>query len=239
LKGRLVRERLAKPKKRNRQTLSPHEMARVFSAPEFLSLRHSADGPTNARFWLPLLCLFHGTRANEIAGLRAADVQEENEIPFLDLCETDEHRLKTDSSKRKVPLHKQLISLGFLGFAETRRRDDPQGYLFAGLKRNKNGSRADSVCKWWQRFVTSNLGVAPTDGPNGARGIHSFRHSWAMTARAAGLDESIRKRLGGWAQTDTAGDYGWSNELPLLKQEIDKIEFPSVDFSATSQSSDS
>ncbi|MCF7786384.1 MAG: site-specific integrase [Prosthecobacter sp.] len=238
LKRRLVRERLAKPKKRSRQTLTPDEMALLFSTAEFSSLRQSTDGLMNARFWLPLLCLFHGTRANEIAGLRAADVQGENEIPFLDLCETDEHRLKTDSSKRKVPLHKQLISLGFLEFAETRRRDDPQGYLFAGLKRNKNGSRADSVCKWWQRLVTSNLGAAANDGPNGARGIHSFRHSWAMAARAAGLDESIRKRLGGWAQTDTAGDYGWSNELPLLKQEIDKIEFPSVDFFAISQSTD-
>jgi hypothetical protein len=59
-----------------------------------------------------------------------------------------------------------------------------------------------------------------------------------MAARAAGLDESIRKRLGGWAQTDSAGDYGWSNELPLLKKEIDKIEFLSVDFSTISQSND-
>lgn len=232
LKGRLVRERLAKPKKRNRQTLTPDEMARLFSTAEFSSLRQSTDSPMNARFWLPLLCLFHGTRANEIAGLRVIDVREENGVPFMDLRETDEHRLKTDSSKRKVPLHKQLIGLGFLEFAEARRRDDAQGYLFAGLKRNRNGSRADGVCKWWQRFVTSTLGAAPADGPNGARGIHSFRHSWAMAARAAGLDESIRKRLGGWAQSDTAGDYGWSNELPLLKKEIDRIEFPSLDFSA-------
>lgn len=229
LKGRLVRERLAKPKKRNRQTLTADEMGRLFSSAEFSSLRQSTDGPMNARFWLPLLCLFHGTRANEIARLRVADIQEMNGVRFMDLCE---HLQKTESSKRKLPLHKQLFSLGFLDFVEARRRDDPQGYLFAGLKQNKNGSRADAICKWWQRFVTNTLGAATADGPNGARGIHSFRHSWARAARTAGLDESIRKRLGGWAQTEAADGYGWYDALPLLKRENDKVEFPGVDFTA-------
>ncbi len=232
LKGRLVHERLAKPKKRNRQTLTPDEMTRLFSTVEFSSLRQSTDGPMNARFWLPLLCLFHGTRANEIAGLRVADVREENGVLFMDLCETDEHRQKTESSKRKVPLHQQLFSLGFLEFVEARRRDDPHGYLFAGLKRNRNGSRADGVCKWWQRFVTSTLGATSNNGPNGARGIHSLRHSWVGAARFASIADTTIKRLGGWIQDDVWTDYGWYSALPLLKRENDKIEFPSLNFSA-------
>ena len=150
----------------------------------------------------------------------------------MDLHETDEHRLKTDSSTRKVPLHRQLVSLGFLEFVENRRRDDPQGYLFTGLNRNKNGSRADSICKWWQRFVVSKLGPPHGDGPTGARGIHSFRHSWTHAARSAGLDATVRTHLGGWSQKDVAATYGWSGSLSLLKTEIDKIEFPGVDFYA-------
>ena len=238
LKGQLIRERLEKPKKQNRQTLTSDEMARVFSSPEFLAQRHGERGTLEARFWVPLLCLFHGTRANEVAGMRVADVMEDNGIPFLDLRETDEHRLKTETSVRKVPLHKQLISLGFLEFVARRRERDTDGYLFSGLTRNRNGSMADGVCKWWQRFVTGILGSITAGGPTGPRGIHSLRHSWKKAARAAGLAESISKHIGGWSQTDTAGCYGWDDALLMLKEAIDKIEFTNVDFSTISQSKD-
>ncbi len=74
LKGRLVRERMAKPKKRDRQPLSSDEMERVFSSPEFLKQKQGGRGAVEARYWVPLLCLFHGTRANEVAGMASSPV---------------------------------------------------------------------------------------------------------------------------------------------------------------------
>ncbi|MEI6715154.1 MAG: site-specific integrase [Verrucomicrobiota bacterium] len=228
--GRLISERLPKHFKKKRQPLSPDEMIRVFSSPEFIA--HKEQGEDEARFWLPLLCLFHGARADEVAGLRVPDVRNIEDIICLDFHETEERRLKNDHSVRIVPVHKQLIAFKFLDFVKRRREEDADGYLFTKLNQNKNGKRADSVCKWWQRFVTRLLGPAPSDATTGARGIHSLRHSWATAARSAGIDESIRKQLGGWSQDDAAGEYGQSSDaLPLLKREIDKIEFPKVDFS--------
>jgi hypothetical protein len=58
------------------------------------------------------------------------------------------------------------------------------------------------------------------------------REVWAAAARAAGLDDSTRKRIGGSSQADAADGYGWNGALPMLKTAIDKIEFPKVDFSA-------
>lgn len=232
LKGRLVRDRMKKPKKRDRQTLLPDEMAKVFSSSDFLAQKQGGRATPEARYWVPLLCLFHGTRANEVAGMRVADVMETDAIPFLNLCETEEHRLKNSNSERRVPLHRALVDLGFLEFVARRREQEPGGHLFPGLNRNKNGSMADGVCKWWQRHVTRILGPAPADGPTGARGIHSLRHSWVAAARSAGLDDSTRKRLGGWSQADAADGYGWNGALPMLKAAIDKIEFPKVDFSS-------
>jgi integrase len=164
--------------------------------------------------------------------MRVSDVMETDGIPFLNLCETEEHRLKNQNSERRVPLHHALVDLGFLEFVARRREQEPDGNLFPGLSRNRNGSMADGVCKWWARHVEKTLGPAPADGPTGARGIHSLRHSWVAAARSAGLDDSTRKRLGGWSQTDAADGYGWDGALPMLKTAIDKIEFPKVDLSA-------
>lgn len=230
--GRSIRERIPKVQRRHRQTMSPEEMTKAFSSPDFLAQRTGTKGTLEARFWLPLLCLFHGTRANEVAGMLISDVKETNGIAFLNLRESEGHRLKTETSARAVPLHRVLLELGFLEFVSTRRERDPNGYLFAGLKRNKNGSMADGVCKWWARQMTGILGASPDDGPTGARGIHSLRHSWVAAARVAVIAESTWKRLGGWSLPDASDNYGLSDALPMLKTAIDKIEFPKLDFSA-------
>ena len=228
LKGRLIRERLPKVVRRERKTLTPEEMTRVFSLPDFLKQK---DGKRPARFWVPLLCVFHGTRANEVAAMRVVDVKEEAKISFLNLRETDGHRLKTASSTRLVPLHQRVIDMGFLEFVAKRREEDPEGYLFPGLSRNDNGSMADGVCKWWARLVKATLGVSTSGGASGARGMHSLRHSWTTAARSAGLSKSTYKRLGGWSQPDASEHYGSRlDELPMLKAEIDKIKFPGVKF---------
>jgi len=230
LENKLIREGMPRLIKRDRQMLTPDEMTMVFASPDFIAQRSGGRGKLEARFWLPLLCLFHGTRANEVAGMRVADVEQTDGIAFLNLRETDEHRLKTATSTRRVPVHGKLIELGFLSFVARRREQEPDGPLFTGLARNNNGSMADGVCKWWQRLVTGILGAAPANAAIGARGIHSLRHSWVAAARAAGLDDSTRKRLGGWSQADASEGYGWSGALPMLKKAIDKIEYPGVDF---------
>ena len=232
LVGRSIRERIPKVVRRHRQTMTPDEMTKAFSSPDFLSQRVGTKGTLEARFWLPLLCLFHGTRANEVAGMLLSDVKEINGIAFLNLRASEGHRLKTDTSARAVPLHRLLLELGFLEFVSQRRQSDPNGHLFKGLNRNKNGSMADGVCKWWARQMTNILGASPDDGPTGARGIHSLRHSWVAAARVANVAESDWKRLGGWFLPDAADNYGGHDILPFLKTAIDKIEFPKVDFSA-------
>ena len=232
LVGRSIRERIPKIVRRHRQTMTPDEMTKVFSSPDFITQRSGKPGTLEARYWLPLLCLFHGTRANEVAGMRVADVKEIDEIPFLNLCEREGHRLKNSNSERRVPLHLALGELGFLGFVARRREQEPDGYLFPGLNRNKNGSMADAVGKWWSNHVESIFGEAPADGPTGARGIHSLRHSWVAAARVANVPESTWKRLGGWSLPDAADNYGGHDALSHHKAAIDMIKFPKVDFSA-------
>ncbi|MEO5715479.1 MAG: site-specific integrase [Luteolibacter sp.] len=230
LRGKLVREKLPRTVSKDRDVLTTDEMNKVFSSDDYLRQRLDSKGPGQARFWVPLICLLQGTRSNEVAGMLVTDVESVDGIAFLNLRETTEHRLKNQNSVRRVPLHQQLMDIGFLEFVEERRKHAPDGQLFTGLIRNRNGSMSDAVGKWWQRLMRELCGEPSPDAVTGARGLHSLRHSWVTAARAAGVDESIRKRLGGWAQGNAAGDYGWAGALPMLKTAIDKIEFSGVRF---------
>ncbi|CAA2143111.1 hypothetical protein [Hyphomicrobium sp. ghe19] len=107
------------------------------------------DKPDRAwRFWLPLIMLFSGARPNEIAQLHVKDVQRTpTGTWFLDLADEageDGKSLKTISSRRRVPLHPELIRFGFLDFVKVRKSSMAEHgpRLFHELKANKYGNLA-------------------------------------------------------------------------------------------------
>jgi integrase len=64
--------------------------------------RRSAPGTEitrDARFWIPLLCAFEGTRLEEVADLRRKDVKNEAGVWQLEIT-TEHRRLKNHSAKR-------------------------------------------------------------------------------------------------------------------------------------------
>ncbi|MEN3033287.1 hypothetical protein, partial [Chromobacterium amazonense] len=76
---------------------------------------------TGAR-WAALLGLYTGARAGEVGQLFTLDVKEEEGIPCIRFTdEGEDQRLKTDVSNRVVPLHPDLIKLGFLDYVAERR----------------------------------------------------------------------------------------------------------------------
>jgi DNA invertase Pin-like site-specific DNA recombinase len=68
----------------------------------------------DARFWLPLLALFHGCRLEEFADLYRRDIDNSNGITFVRLTDEEGRRLKNNNATRNVPLHPELVRLGFL-----------------------------------------------------------------------------------------------------------------------------
>ena len=53
-------------------------------------------------------------RTNEMCQLRLSDIKKVNNIWFLHIEDSEEIRVKTESAIRKVPVHPQLIDLGFI-----------------------------------------------------------------------------------------------------------------------------
>jgi hypothetical protein len=101
---------------------SGDELRKLFASPiwtgsnPFFRSRPGDKIIRDALFWLPLLGLFHGNRLEEFAQLRREDVRQEAGVPYIRISDEDGRQLKNEQSRRDVPLHPELIRLGFLDY---------------------------------------------------------------------------------------------------------------------------
>jgi hypothetical protein len=75
-----------------------------------------------------------------------------------------------------------------------------------------------------------------TDLPNqtGAKSLHSFRHTFERILRDKGVEDSMQYALGGWVDKEPRNasfEYGDGYGIKALKEAIDRVEHPGVDFS--------
>lgn len=214
-----------------REPFSPAQLKAIFSAPLYAGCQNDAAGyakpgplrPRRARFWVPLLSLFHGMRLNELCQLRVGDVVERDGMPVVLVRSADaSQRVKSKAGTRIVPLHPEAVACGFLDFvADARRRGDER--LFPELKQDARGYFSDAFQKWFARFLDG-LGVTQ-------RGVsfHSFRHGWADRLREAGVPEDRRRALGGWADTGVDAGYGRGFPTKMLAGDIAKVDYLGLD----------
>jgi hypothetical protein len=75
------------------------------------------DANRHERYWLPLLGIYTGARVNELAQLSLVDIVEEQSIPSINITAAGDDngkRIKSESARRTIPLHKDLLTLGFI-----------------------------------------------------------------------------------------------------------------------------
>lgn len=72
--------------------------------------------------WIIYLGIYTGARRGELIQLRKEDVKYDSDTKRYYLLITDSHEsqnLKTENSKRKIPLHNKLLKAGFIDYLET------------------------------------------------------------------------------------------------------------------------
>jgi integrase len=186
------------------------------------------------RFWLPLLCLFLGMRPNEVCQLCKGDVVTTTSgIPFINVTASDldaddksqsSKTLKTASSRRKIPIHPELISLGFLKFVAS--REGSNAPLFS-LKPDKYGNLARYPLK---RFNETFLPEAIELGSR--QSFYSFRHSFRDALRRSNAPPEILRAFGGWSDGTPVSDaYGDKYDPDHTYQHMQKVTYPGLDLS--------
>lgn len=145
--------RKAKRKRDLRANWTKEEVRRILSAPIWsgsasLDDRLSAGDEIfhDAWYYLPIMLPLYGGRSSELAGLRLADVYEHDVIPYMQIDYTEDRDLKNVQSIRKLPIHPELIRLGFIDYVRAM-RDLGHTYLFPEMKAPKATSFADTFRK--------------------------------------------------------------------------------------------
>ncbi len=178
-----------------------------------------------SRFWIPLLGVFTGARIEEIAQLRLADIQSHNDICYISINKEDGKKLKTKSSKRNIPVHNELIRIGFIKYVEECKKKGDK-YLFADLADRKDGKRGRNASNWFRRCING-LGIK-----NPQLCFHSLRHNFRDACENSGVIEMYSKRLMGHASQGTHGGYGTGSYIETLQEEgIKKIRYAGLDLS--------
>lgn len=176
-----------------------------------------------AAVWLPLLAIYAGARLEELGQLTPGDVQEHPEFGwYIEI--TDRHdgqHLKTESSRRRVPVHSELINAGFLRYRAAMLAA-ASVRLFPELKPDKHGIVTASWSKWWGRYARGTIGISDT-----SKVFHSFRHLFKDTCRDAGILEEVHDALTGHKRGGIGRHYG-GGQYPLgpLFDAMKKFTFP-------------
>lgn len=185
------------------------------------------------RHWFPLICMFTGARAGEVAQLRAEDVYQEYGVWVINIAEDEKTNQRTKSRKsRVVAVHSKLIELGFLEFCQKqtlRAAGDNCPFLFPELVVPSNMQFGDRPARWFRDYLVS-IGIK-TEGDG--LGAHSFRHTMADELRKADYtDEEIGARVLGHSNKSVTSGYGLLREgtAAKLKEIINSAKFKGVDF---------
>lgn len=209
---------VGKVKEKKRLPYSVDDLNLIFRFPLFTEGARPRGGAGEAAKWLPILALFTGARLQELGRLQVEDVRTDRGITYLDLTSAG---TKTTSSKRRVPVHNELVRLGFLDYVEER-SIAKGGPLFPALK-SERSSPTEGWTSWWGRYCRSNGITDPR------KVFHSFRHTVKDGLRDSGVPFDIRSILQGHTVPGVGEGYGQGFSLHVLAEAMDKLHYPGLD----------
>ena len=224
LKGILGAVKKPKVSERNKRlTFEPNDISRLFLSDRFLKGKVSRA----SEYWVPLIALFTGARLGELNQLNCSDLYQQEGVWVFDINDDEDKQLKTEKSRRLVPIHSKLIELGLLDFAKARGRTHKR--MFPEEVRNGEG-KFDAFTKRFA-YYRNKQGVLSGDGE--MLDFHSFRHTVRTQLADASIPEFlIDDIIGHTSSSASVGKtvYTHTQLIPQKKEAIEKIAYD-LDFS--------
>ncbi len=219
------------PERKERVIWPTDMLVKLFSAPLWTGaksinrLRHQGNVLlANHKYWLPILALFHGNRTEEFAQLRIQDLREEDGIFCFYLTNEEGLKLKNNNSKRCVPIHPFVKTLGFLDYYRSI-SGNSTGRLFPEMKRDTFEKKfGPNFSKWFTRY-RQEIGVYVL-----LQDAHSFRHNATNKLYEMDVAEHLIDELTGHKGGSISRQV-YKGKMPIVKlyAAIAKIEWPEVE----------
>jgi len=197
------------------KTLFGQALHKSYSFPK--DWRSGAD----AAYWIPLLGLFTGARLSELVQLRVKDICTEAHIPVISITDECNHqRVKTPSSIRKIPIHRELIRLGFLDYVFDLKTKEEE-LLWSGLAMRKD-KPGGYFSNWFGEYRRS---IGLSQYPD----FHCFRHTVRSQLAEADISEAIIDSILGHQIKGSTGAKVYSHKtVAMLRNAIETLSYPSL-----------
>lgn len=180
---------------RRRNVWTPAHISAFFAQPLYTSYalpQRQKGAGADAGYWIPLLGLFHGTREGELCQLHVADIVQVEGIWVMDINTNDGKTVKNEDSIRQIPIHSELIRLGFLDYVEVTRRAGHKRLWPALSLRPERPSHAFS--DWFNaKPRRANTAIEIPD-------FHSLRHTATTALSTTTVASHCQDRITGHAK---------------------------------------
>lgn len=135
----------SKKESEHRAAFTDSDLSKMFSISEY---QVDCFNNYSFRYWLPLLALYTGARANELCQLLIEDVYKVGDILVLDINDKYDKKVKTSNAIRKIPVHQALIDLGFIDYIDTVKKANNEK-LFPSLKADRHKDSARKLSRFF------------------------------------------------------------------------------------------
>ncbi len=217
-----------------RDHFSDDDMRRIYSSP----LMTDPDACGDTTFWLLFLAPFHGTRPGEHCKLKPREIVEDDGDWVMRIRAdkrtrsvgkpaggSQPRKQKTRSSIRDIPIHWIVIEGGFLDFARLQ-ADRGAEWLFDDLVPDVYGDRYKEQSRIINKALRA-VGITDTD-----KAFYSTRHTMKREGRRQRIATANLNQLAGHAASNVGDKYGQGAPTDILKGDIDRLEFRSVEWDA-------
>ena len=184
------------------------ELKTIFNPSIYLKQQNPTD------FWLPLLGLYTGGRISELCQLLIQDIKQIDGAWAISITDEDEcQRLKTPAAKRTIPIHPNLIKMGFLDFVED--MEEFGGMLFPYLTPNRFGNFSETPSERFGKYLDV-LGISDPK-----KVFHSFRSTSNNTLKQNGIPEETRCQfIGHEHETTNSKIYSSEHSVSYLLEHV-------------------
>jgi len=177
-------------------------------------------------YWLPILALYTGARINELSQLTILDISKIEGIDVIHITDENGGKVKTNASRRTIPLHPQVIKLGFLDYVADVKK---YGHMvFPNLIKDKFGSYGKEPSRRFGEHLDK-IGITSR-----SKVFHSFRGTANNHLKQKGVSVEERNDMIGHENEGTNerhyskkydAKYLYENVLPKLDFKVDFSKF--------------
>ncbi len=194
-----------------RDQFDSEQIQRIFAAVQDAKKPHQK--------WGVLIAFYTGARLNEIAQLETHDIKQVDDIWCFHFTDDGENkRLKNQASKRIIPIHSELIELGFLEYHKAAGK----GLLFPALTFHPKDGYGRNLGRWFnasllrkQLEITSPKLV-----------FHSIRHTVAQQLRNNKVAEATLKDILGHSHAGvTLNTYAKNLDKSVMQEAIETLHY--------------